>query len=171
MCLFLADIGCLVKLSKQPLSNFDPCKPWKYKQPWGLRPGSIAYKKVIYVQKPQNKDSNTTSKGFAVFNFNFEQVFVQWRVKYAKIRVFSDLIFPHKDKIVFYTPLKTSESLWFTDVFRGYRIRLCPYAGKCGSEKTRILTCFTQPEAAIGGVLRNFPKFTEKHLYQRPELY
>ena len=40
MFLFLADIGCLVKLSKQPLSNFDPCKPWKYKQPWGLRPGS-----------------------------------------------------------------------------------------------------------------------------------
>ena len=28
----------LVQTTKQPLSNFEPKKPWKYKQIWGLRP-------------------------------------------------------------------------------------------------------------------------------------
>ena len=36
--IFLADIGYLVKL----LSNFEPKKPWKYKQLWGLT--IVAYK-------------------------------------------------------------------------------------------------------------------------------
>ena len=35
---FLADIGYLVKLLKQPLGNLEPQKPWKYKQLWGMRP-------------------------------------------------------------------------------------------------------------------------------------
>ena len=33
---FLAPIG---QTTKQPLSNFQPKKSWKYKQLWGLRPG------------------------------------------------------------------------------------------------------------------------------------
>ena len=30
--------GLLGQTNKQPLSNFEPRKPWKYKQLWGLRP-------------------------------------------------------------------------------------------------------------------------------------
>ena len=28
--------------TKQPLSNFEPWKPWKYKQLWGLRPDLLS---------------------------------------------------------------------------------------------------------------------------------
>ena len=36
----------LVQTTKQPLSNFDPQKPWKYKQLWGLRPDPSCLKKT-----------------------------------------------------------------------------------------------------------------------------
>ena len=46
-------IPCRHKLigqtTKQPLSNFEPRKPWNYKQFWGLRPDpSCLQKKVSY---------------------------------------------------------------------------------------------------------------------------
>ena len=33
--------GLLGETTKQPLTNFEPLKPWKYKQLWGLRPGPL----------------------------------------------------------------------------------------------------------------------------------
>ena len=43
-------IVLLGQTTKQPLSNFDPRKPWKdkHKQLWGFRPGLVAYKKSVF---------------------------------------------------------------------------------------------------------------------------
>ena len=38
---FLADIGYFGQTTKQPLSNFEPKRPWKYKKVWGLRSYAI----------------------------------------------------------------------------------------------------------------------------------
>ena len=44
--IFLADIGYLLgQTTKQPSSNFELQKPWKYKQLSGLRPGSSYFYK------------------------------------------------------------------------------------------------------------------------------
>ena len=32
--------------TKQPLNNFEPQKPWKYKQFWGLRPDPSSLEKI-----------------------------------------------------------------------------------------------------------------------------
>ena len=37
--------------TKQPLNNFEPQKPWKYKQFWGLRPDPSCLEKKISVRK------------------------------------------------------------------------------------------------------------------------
>ena len=37
--------------TKQPLNNFDPQKPWKYKQFWGLRPDPSCFEKKTSVRK------------------------------------------------------------------------------------------------------------------------
>ena len=37
--------------TKQPLNNFEPKKPWKYKQFWGNRPDASCLKKKINVRK------------------------------------------------------------------------------------------------------------------------
>ena len=37
--------------TKQPLNNFEPGKPWKYKQLWGLIPGSSCLEKKISIRK------------------------------------------------------------------------------------------------------------------------
>ena len=38
--------------TKQPLSNFELGKPWKYKQLWGLRPDpSCLWKKISVIEK------------------------------------------------------------------------------------------------------------------------
>ena len=42
--MILNHISCRKRLAgqttKQPLSNFEPRNPWKYKQLWGLKPGT-----------------------------------------------------------------------------------------------------------------------------------
>ena len=38
-------------MNKQPLSKFEPQKPWKYKQLWGLRPTLAAYEKSKCILK------------------------------------------------------------------------------------------------------------------------
>ena len=40
-----------VQTTKQPLNNFEPQKPWKYKQFWGLRPDPSCLEKKISVRK------------------------------------------------------------------------------------------------------------------------
>ena len=37
--------------TKQPLNNFEPQKPWKYNQFWGLRPDPSCLEKKISVRK------------------------------------------------------------------------------------------------------------------------
>ena len=37
--------------TKQPLNNFEPWKPWKYKQLWGLMPDPSCLEKKISVRK------------------------------------------------------------------------------------------------------------------------
>ena len=37
--------------TKQPLNNFDPLKPWNYKQFWGLRPDPSWLEKKVSVRK------------------------------------------------------------------------------------------------------------------------
>ena len=37
--------------TKQPLNNFEPQKPWKYKQFWGLRPDPSCLEKKRDVRK------------------------------------------------------------------------------------------------------------------------
>ena len=38
-------------ITKQPLNNFDPLKPWNYKQFWGLRPDPSWLEKKVSVRK------------------------------------------------------------------------------------------------------------------------
>ena len=40
-------LSWLGQTTKHSLSNFDPQKPWKYKQCWGLRSGPVAYKQSL----------------------------------------------------------------------------------------------------------------------------
>ena len=37
--------------TKQPVNNFEPPKPWRYKQFWGLRPDPSCLEKKISVRK------------------------------------------------------------------------------------------------------------------------
>ena len=43
---FVVDIGFFVQTTKQPSNNFEPQKPGKYKQFWGIRPDPSCLKKI-----------------------------------------------------------------------------------------------------------------------------
>ena len=44
--------------TKQPLNNFEPQKPWKYKQSWGQRPDPNSLEKTKC-----KKNKSSTTKG------------------------------------------------------------------------------------------------------------